>query len=219
MEKLALFDLDNTLLAGDSDYLWGRYLVERGRVDDSDYEARNRAFYEDYRHGVLDIQAYLRFQLGFLARESRATLESWREEFLERMIRPILLPKGQECIRRHREEGATVLIITATNRFVTEPIARLLGVDDLLATEAEENADGSFTGQPRGTPCFREGKIRRLEAWLQQRDATPTETWFYSDSRNDLFLLESVHHPVAVDADAVLAEEATRRGWPCISFR
>ncbi len=215
---LALFDLDNTLLAGDSDYLWGRFLVELGVVDGDEYEARNQAFYDQYRAGRLDIQAFLAFSLAPLAQYPRARLEAWRARFLAQCIAPLILPAGRERVAAHRARGDVCVIVTATNRFVTAPIAERIGVDALLATELEE-VGGRFTGRPAGTPCFREGKVQRLEAWLAQAGLGWADSTFYSDSHNDLPLLERVAHPVAVDPDQALRRIAGERGWPVISLR
>ncbi|MBF0178022.1 MAG: HAD family hydrolase [Magnetococcales bacterium] len=215
---LALFDLDNTLLGGDSDYLWGRFLVEQGIVDGESYETTNLKFYQDYAQGVLDMEAYLAFQLGILTRHRLAVLERWRGEFMERMIRPIMLPRGRERIERHQREGDTVVIVTATNRFVTAPIAAAFGVEHLLATDLEM-VDDVFTGRPLGVPCFQEGKVVRLRQWLKDKPHSLERALFYSDSRNDLPMLEAVSHPVAVDPDPVLYQHALARGWEVISFR
>ncbi|HES76222.1 MAG TPA: HAD family hydrolase [bacterium] len=216
--NLAIFDLDNTLLAGDSDYLWGRFLCARGIVDTALYEAANQRFYEDYKQGTLDIDAFLRFSLAPLALHSMEQLAAWHDEFMHEFIEPIILPKGLELIATHRARGDHPLIITATNAFVTEPIARRLGVTDILATRPEMQ-DGRYTGRYLGTPTFQQGKIKALHDWTQAQAKPFEKTWFYSDSRNDLPLLEQVHHPVAVDADPTLAAEAERRGWPQISLR
>ncbi|MEW5839179.1 MAG: HAD family hydrolase [Pseudomonadota bacterium] len=216
--NLAIFDLDNTLLAGDSDYLWGRFLCARGIVDAAHYEAANQQFYEDYKQGTLDIDAFLRFSLAPLARHSIAQLTAWHQAFMQEMIEPIILPKALALIEKHRAQGDYPIIITATNAFVTEPIARRMGVSDILATQPEIQ-DGRYTGGYLGTPTFQQGKIKALHDWSQAQDAPFAKTWFYSDSRNDLPLLEQVTHPVAVDADPVLSAEAERRGWPQISLR
>ena len=216
--NLAIFDLDNTLLAGDSDYLWGRFLCERGIVDVAHYEAANQRFYEDYKQGTLDIDAFLRFSLAPLARHSVEQLIAWHHAFMLEMIEPIILPKALELIDQHRTQGDHPLIITATNAFVTEPIAQRLGVADILATQPEMQ-DGRYTGRYIGTPTFQHGKIQALHDWTHKQPKPFEKTWFYSDSRNDLPLLEQVTHPVAVDADPVLAAEAARRGWPQISLR
>ena len=215
---LAIFDLDNTLLGGDSDYLWGRFLVERGLVDGEAYERENQRFYDEYRAGTLDIHEFLAFALRPLTEHSLAELLAWRERFLEEKIQPILLPKAVELLERHRTDGDTLLIITATNRFITAPIAERLGVSQLLATEPEF-ADGRYTGRSAGIPCFQHGKVERLDQWLEETGHDLAESWFYSDSHNDLPLLGRVTHPVAVDPDTALAQHARERGWPIISLR
>ncbi|MGH8660152.1 MAG: HAD family hydrolase [Burkholderiales bacterium] len=217
-ERLVLFDLDNTLLAGDSDFEWAQFLIEQGVLDREVYEARNQRFYEDYRAGTLDIHAFLDFQLKPLSRHPRAQLAAWHREFMESRIRPLIRDKARSLVERHR--GDLRVVITATNSFVTAPIAREFGIAELIATEPEER-NGEFTGTARGVPCFREGKVARLEAWLGERGsslAACRESWFYSDSLNDLPLLERVSRPVAVDPDATLREHAVRSGWPIISL-
>lgn len=216
---IALFDLDNTLIAGDSDYLWGRFLADEGVVDGARYETENRRFYEDYLAGRLDIEAFLRHQLAPLAALPPARLEALRARFIREAIAPIVLPAARALIERHREAGDRPVIVTATNRFITEPIAALLGVGDLIATEPERGPDGRYTGRHTGIPAFREGKVRRLDAWLAGHGLDLTESWFYSDSHNDLPLLERVAHPVAVDPDPTLERIARARGWPVISLR
>lgn len=215
---LAIFDLDNTLLAGDSDYLWGRFLVEQGVVDAGHYERENLRFYREYQAGRLDIHEFLRFQLRPLAELDPDILQQLRERFMEEKIRPIILPKGRALIEKHRAAGDVPLIITATNRFITGPIARELGVGELLATEPEK-ANGRYTGGVAGIPCFREGKVARLETWLEAHGLDLADSWFYSDSHNDIPLLSRVTHPVAVDPDETLARHAWKRGWPVISLR
>ncbi|MBF0124129.1 MAG: HAD family hydrolase [Magnetococcales bacterium] len=215
---LALFDLDNTLLDGDSDYLWGRFLVEQKIVDGGWYEQENQRFFEDYHRGSLDIQAYLRFQGSILARHDLATLQAWREMFLQNSIKPIVLARGRECMDAHRRNGDLVVIVTATNRFITAPVARLLQVDHLLATDMEI-VEGRFSGQAAGVPCFQAGKIYHLRQWIQQTGDTLTGSWFYSDSHNDLPLLQQVDHPVAVDPDERLRDYAAAHGWKITSFR
>ena len=216
--SLAIFDLDNTLLGGDSDYLWGQFLVERGLVDGEVYERENQRFYDHYRAGTLDIHEFLAFMLRPLAETPLAELLDWRAQFIEAKIRPILLPRAAELLARHRDAGDTLLIITATNRFITEPIAELMDVPHLLATEPEFT-DGRYTGRSRGIPCFQHGKVERLGEWLAETGHTLAASWFYSDSHNDLPLLDQVSYPVAVDPDATLAECARQRGWPIISLR
>ena len=215
---LALFDLDNTLLGGDSDYLWGRFLVEQGLVDGERYERENARYYAQYRAGTLDIREFLRFALQPLATHDLATLHAWRARYLKDKIAPILLPAAQDLVEKHRAQGDTLLIITATNRFVTEPIAAMYGIEHLLATDPEMVA-GRYTGEISGVPCYREGKVQRLEMWLADQGMEMGESWFYSDSHNDLPLLECVTHPVAVDPDGTLRQEAESKGWPVISLR
>jgi HAD superfamily hydrolase (TIGR01490 family) len=219
--ELALFDLDNTLLAGDSDYEWAQFLIERGVLERERYEARNDEFFRQYKEGALDVHAFLDFQLAPLARRPRAELDGWHREFMRERILPIVLPKARALVGRHLRAGHVCAVVTSTNAFITAPIARELGIEHLLATELEL-CDEGFTGRPSGTPCFREGKIERLDAWLAARGETLgsyAASWFYSDSLNDLPLLARVTHPVAVDPDATLEREALARGWPIISLR
>lgn len=216
--SLAIFDLDNTLLGGDSDHAWGQFLVDRGIVDPTHYRENNDRFYRQYQSGELDIYAYLAFALEPLTRYDMAQLRQWHQEFMRDVIAPLRLPKAHALLAEHRARGDYLLIITATNAFVTRPIGESLGVDDLLATEPEIR-DGRYTGKVIGTPCFREGKVTRLREWLQSHSYDPAEAYFYSDSQNDLPLLDMVGHPVAVDPDDILRETATERGWPVISLR
>lgn len=216
--NLALFDLDNTLLGGDSDHEWGQFLVDRGIVDGDDYARRNDAFYADYQAGTLDIDAFLRFTLRPLAENSLDDLLAWREAFFEERIRPMLLPAADHLLAEHRERGDTLVIITATHRFVTAPIAEHFGVDTLIATEPEFR-DGRYTGGVVGTPCFQEGKVVRMREWLDETGADLGGSCFYSDSRNDIPLLELVERPVAVDPDPALAEHARSHGWPVWTLR
>ena len=219
--KLVLFDLDNTLLAGDSDYEWGQFLVDRGILDRDSYEAQNAAYFEQYKAGTLDIHEYLGFALRPLAEHAPEDLARWHEVFMRTRIAPMIGAAARALVRGHLERGALCAIVTATNSFVTAPIARVFGIRHLIATEPESR-DGRFTGRVAGTPCFREGKIARVDAWLAELGrplAQFEESAFYSDSHNDLPLLERVSQPVAVDPDPQLAAEATRRGWPVISLR
>jgi HAD superfamily hydrolase (TIGR01490 family) len=216
--SLAIFDLDNTLLAGDSDYLWGRFLVDRGIVDRFHYEAANARFYEEYQQGILNIEEFLEFALKPLADHETSQLNQWRAEFIAESILPIVTPVAKSLVNSHRSAGDTLLIITATNLFVTEPIAELFDIDHLLAT-IPEMADGRYTGRFSGTPCFREGKVHRLDDWLAAQGESMAGSWFYSDSQNDLPLLSRVSHPVAVDPDPALADHARDKGWPIISLR
>lgn len=214
---LALFDLDNTLLNGDSDYLWGQYLVKNSIVDGDFYERENQRFYDDYKNGNLDIYEFLSFSLNPLSQHDMEQLKQWRSEFVEQMIEPILQPKAFALIDRHRAQGDELIVITATNRFVTEPIVAKMGIENLLATEPEI-VSGRYTGKPYGTPCFQDGKIKHLEAWLKERDLSLTDSWFYSDSHNDLPLLKMVDNPVAVDPDDTLRRFAAAQNWPIISL-
>jgi HAD superfamily hydrolase (TIGR01490 family) len=219
--NLALFDLDNTLLACDSDYEWGQFLVDRGVLDRDSYEAQNAAFYEQYKAGTLDIHEFLGFALRPLAEHALEDLERWHAEFMAARIRPAMGAPAKALVRRHLDAGDLCAVVTATNSFVTGPIAREFGVPHLVATEPERVA-GRFTGRVAGIPCFRAGKIARVESWLAglgHRLQDFAQSSFYSDSQNDLPLLERVTHPTAVDPDATLAAEAGRRGWPVISLR
>jgi HAD superfamily hydrolase (TIGR01490 family) len=215
---LALFDLDNTLLAGDSDYLWGQYLVDRGVVDRDHHQRENERFYRAYHAGQLDIAAFLRFALRPLAVHSPASLYSWREDFLREKIDPVILAPARALVERHRAAGDVLLLVTATNAFVTAPIAERFGIPHLIATEPEQ-VDGRYTGEVAGIPAFREGKVQRLEAWLGQTGQDLVGSTFYSDSHNDIPLLERVDHPVAVDPDPQLSAYAAQRDWPVISLR
>ncbi|HHH13922.1 MAG TPA: HAD family hydrolase [Thiolapillus brandeum] len=212
---LALFDLDNTLLAGDSDYLWGVFLSEKGVVDRDTYERENERFYEEYKEGRLDIMEFLTFSLRPLAENDPAQLHAWREEFLREKIDPILTEDARLLVEMHRKRGDTLAVITATNAFVTAPIVERFGVPNLIATEPEM-AEGRYTGRVRGIPCFREGKVKRLKAWLAGRDESLENAWFYSDSHNDLPLLELVSHPMPVDPDPALETVAAEKGWPVL---
>ncbi len=215
---LAIFDLDNTLLAGDSDHLWGRFLARKGIVDGDTYEKENQRFYDEYKLGQLDIYEFLAFSLKPLADTDTATLNKLHREFMTGDILPIIPRKSRALLNKHRQQGDVLLIITATNRFVAEPIATELGVDHLLATDPEMLA-GRYTGQVTGTPCFKEGKVKRLDAWLANTHHDMQDSWFYSDSLNDIPLLERVDNPVAVDPDDTLAQHAEMKGWTIISLR
>lgn len=216
--SLALFDLDNTLLAGDSDHLWGEFLCEQGIVDSAWYRQENERYYRLYRQGELDIQAFLRFSLQPLTLYSMSQLLIWRMQFMRQKIEPVMLLAARALLDRHRKAGDTLVIITATNRFITEPIAAAFGVEHLLATEPAVAGD-RFTGEVAGTPCFQDGKVERLRQWLHGREENMSGSHFYSDSRNDLPLLTQVENPVAVDPDEVLLGHAQGCGWPIISLR
>jgi len=221
MKRLALFDLDNTLLTGDSDYEWGQFMCDQGVVDRAAYEAQNRKYYEQYKAGTLDIHEFLGFALRPLASHTAGELERWHAQFMRARILPMITPAARTLVRRHLQAGELCAVITATNSFVTAPIAREFGIDHLIATEPERR-NGRFTGRVAGTPCFREGKLVRLDEWLAglgRRLADFEASTCYSDSHNDLALLERVTRPVAVDPDEALAREAARRGWERISLR
>lgn len=217
--KLAIFDLDNTLIAGDSDYEWGEFVVRKALVDATAYAAQNAAFYEDYKSGQLDIIAYQRFALAPLVGIPVEQLNALHREFMQTVIEPLALPKAFTLIEQHRQAGHQLLVITATNRFITEPIARWLGIDEIIATDPAFDAQGHVLGDVVGIPSFQEGKIQRLQQWLMHKGLEVSETWFYSDSRNDLPLLQQVNHPVAVDPDDVLRDYAQAQGWPILSLR
>ena len=216
--RLAIFDLDHTLLAGDSDHLWGEFMIEQGLVERDGHKRQNDKFYADYKAGTLDIAAYTRFALEPLVRLGPERLLPLRERFVASVIDRIVAPAAPALLERHRIQGDELLIITATNRFITEPIAQLLGVDELLATDLEQ-VNGRYTGAITGIPCYREGKVKRLEQWLKDRDEPCAHITFYSDSHNDLPLLRHVHKPIAVDPDEELRAEAERSSWSIITLR
>ena len=219
--KLVLFDLDNTLLAGDSDFEWAQFLIAKGVLDREVHEAKNIEFYEHYKAGTLDIHAFLDFQLAPLARHPRTELDAWREEFVATRIRPIIGAPARALVQRHLDDDALVAIVTATNSFVTGLVAREFGIPHLIATIPAW--DGTrFTGQARGTPAFKAGKIERVEDWLESLGywwGSFSASWFYSDSHNDLPLMAKVTDPVAVDPDDTLRQHAREMGWPVISLR
>ena len=219
---LTLFDLDNTLLSGDSDHAWMEFLGSRGIVDTERFNHLNDRFYAEYQAGTLDIQAFLDFQLAPLAAHPRAHLDVWHQEYLQERVLPMISDRARALVEDHRQQGDTLVIITATNRFVTAPIAEELGIVHLLATEPEETASGDFTGRSVGIPCFQAGKVQRLRDWLRTQELdwenTLRNSTFYSDSHNDLPLLDTVTHPVAVDPDPRLRAIAEARGWPVLSL-
>ncbi len=211
-KDLAIFDLDNTLLAGDSDALWGEFIAGHGHVDKEEYARENQQFYADYKAGTLDIDAFLRFSLKPLSQLSMDELEILHEQFMQEAIVPIISNQARELVQQHREQSHELLIITATNRFITAPIAKEFGIDNLLATEPEIK-NNQYTGQVEGIPCFQHGKVTRLNDWLQQTGYNLDNSWFYSDSHNDIPLLEQVSHPIVVDPDDKLAQHAKQHGW------
>lgn len=215
---LAIFDLDNTLIAGDSDYLWGQFLVEQGIVDRVIYEQINAQFYEDYKQGNLDMVAFLRFALKPLAQHPLDQLHVWREQFLKEVIKPIYLKTAQKLVDKHRQQGHKLLVITATNRFITAPIVEMYGIENLIAT-TPELVDGRYTGEIIGVPCFQAGKVTLLNEWLEKTGETLVGSYFYSDSHNDLPLLQQVENPVAVDPDDKLRDFAHTKHWKILSLR
>ncbi len=216
---LAIFDLDNTLIAGDSDYLWGEFLIENEYVDVEAYRRGNNKFYGQYERGELDIIAYLDFCLAPLAANEMETLQQWHRDFLEQKIRPIMLDKAKVLIEKHRGQGDTLLVITATNHFVTSPIVAAFGIDNILAIDMEMQ-NGRYTGKPEGVPTYKEGKVIRLDQWLQENPDMALEgSYFYSDSHNDVPLLEKVTYPFAVDPDPQLQAIAKERSWEIMSLR
>ena len=216
--SLAIFDLDNTLISDDSDYLWGQFLVDQGLVNKETYETANAKFYEDYKQGNLDINEFLRFSLKPLSQHPTEQLFAWRRQFIAEIIQPVLLKSAQALVDKHRMRGDTLLVITATNRFVTEPIVKIYGIDNLLATTPEFK-QGVYTGKVEGVPCFQEGKVILLEQWLKTSTETLEGSYFYSDSHNDLPLLNKVDTPIAVDPDEKLKAFAVQSKWDIISLR
>jgi len=217
--SLAIFDLDNTLLRGDSDHVWGEFLVEQGAVNRARFASENNRYYAAYLAGTLDIYEFLeQHQLRPLAEHDRASLERWRTIFVRDKITPLISPAARALVERHRAHGDTLLIITATNRFITAPIAEAFNIPHLIATEPEE-VNGRFTGKVAGTPSYREGKVQRLNEWLAEWHESLHDSWFYSDSHNDLPLLNLVDHPVTVNADKILAEYARVHGWAMIELQ
>ena len=214
---LAIFDLDKTLLSGDSDHAWGEFLVERGLVDGGHYRRENDRYYEAYQAGELDITDYLRFALRPLAEHDLSELQGWRQQFMRKKILPMITPAARALVTRHHDQGHTLVIITSTNDFIAAPIADEFNIPHLIASQAELQA-GRYTGQFVGTPCYRHGKVERLRAWAQERGENLVDSWCYSDSHNDLPLLELVEHPVAVNPDEILRARAESLGWPTLSL-
>ncbi len=220
-QNLALFDLDNTLLAGDSDYSWSLFLIEQGLLDASSHRARNEQFYQDYKNGNLDIYKFLEFQLNPLSQHSVAFLDTLHLKFMQEVIRPMMTTKAQDLVNKHQAAGDLCLIITATNSFVTKPIAEAYGIEHLIGTDPEM-IDGRYTGGVSGVPSFQAGKVTRINQWLAERHLQLSDfesSYFYSDSHNDLPLMKIVTNPVAVDADETLTEYAKAQNWPHISLR
>ena len=217
--SLAIFDLDNTLIGGDSDYLWGEFLCDEGLISDRHACAKmTEYFYNQYELGVLHIYAWAEFSFKILTQYSIKELEVLRHNFMLQKIEPILLDKAQDCINNHKENGDTVLVITASNTFVTSPIVQRYGIENLLATRPEIKS-GRYTGKVSGIPCFQSGKIDNLMPWMAKNSETLEGSSFYSDSHNDLPLLELVDHPVAINADKILTSEAKKKGWLNLDWR
>ena len=219
--NLAIFDLDNTLLDGDSDYNWGLYLVKKGYLDEGEYKEQNQKFFEEYQAGKLDIFAFAEFQFRFLKNNTRKFLNDVRSDYINEIIKPMILKKAVDLVKQHKEVGDRLLIITATNSFITKPIGELFGIDELIGTDPEEN-EGEFTGKVKGIPSFKEGKVTRLFDWLDEKNlklADFEKTFFYSDSHNDLALLEVVTNPVVVNGDKILLEKAQEKNWPKLNLK
>jgi len=215
---LALFDLDNTLLAGDSDYAWGEFLVNEKKVDPDHYARMNEQFYEDYQLGRLDILEYLRFALAPLAALEPEELVALHRQFMDQVVSKMWLPAAEALVEQHRAAGDHLMVISATNRFIVEPICKRFGISDVIATEPEQIA-GRYTGRVAGVPSYQQGKVTRLQDWLAENDQTLAGSSFYSDSINDLPLLEVVEKPVAVNPDKLLLAEAKQRNWPVLDLR
>ena len=217
--SLAIFDLDNTLIGGDSDYLWGEFLCDEGIISDrQSFEKKNDYFYQQYELGSLDIYAWAEFSFEILSHYSINELEAFHLKFMAQKIEPILLEKAQDCINSHKENGDTVLVITASNTFVTAPIVKRYGINHLIATEPEI-VSGRYSGKVSGIPCFKSGKIENLMPWLERNGESLKDSTFYSDSHNDLPLLEQVDNPVAVNSDEILAKIAQTKGWDILNWR
>lgn len=214
---LAIFDLDNSLLSGDSDHSWGEFLVDKGIVDEEHHSRTNAAHFADYNAGKLNFEEFIAFQLAPLKENPRDLMENIREEFLREIIQPMISDNARALVSQHQNQGHTLMIITATNRFITRPIADKFGIDLLIATDVEE-IDGRFTGRTIGIPCFAEGKVHRLNDWLVGKTENLLDSWFYSDSHNDLPLLRLVDNPVALNPDRRLRQEAERKRWRIIDW-
>jgi len=220
-QNLALFDLDNTLLAGDSDYNWSLFLINEGLLDADQHKARNEQFYQDYKNGCLDIYEFLKFQLKPLSEHPKKFLDELHLKYMEKVIRPMMTQQAQDLVNQHKAAGDLCVVITATNSFVTKPIATAYGIEHLIGSDPEM-VNGEYTGGVSGVPSFQEGKVTRINQWLAERGtslADYAKSYFYSDSHNDLPLMKMVTNPVAVDADAILTDYAKQQGWPMISLR
>lgn len=213
--KLALFDLDHTLLPIDSDYSWGQFTITLGWTDPVEFARRNDEFYAHYQAGTLDVHDYVRFATEAVRQRGAQQAQAARERFMAEVIQPAIRPQALDLVRRHQQAGDEVLIITATNEFVTRPIADLFGVPQLIAVELMRDNTGWITGEIRGTPSFREGKVRRFQDWLAARGLAreAADVTFYTDSVNDLPLMDNADHPVATNPDSRLRTLALERGW------
>ena len=215
---LAIFDLDNTLIAGDSDHSWGEFLVDQNIVDRQFYKKMNDKFYADYESGCLDIYAYLEFSVQPLTKFSIKDLQSLHQQFMSEVIDPMKLDKAKDLINHHRQAGDRLLVITSTNRFIVEPICQSLGINEIIATDLEI-IDNKYSGKVIGTPTFQEGKVERFNQWLIEQKESSDGSYFYSDSINDMPMLLEVAYPIAVDPDSELRKEAESRKWEIISLR
>jgi HAD superfamily hydrolase (TIGR01490 family) len=218
--NLAIFDLDNTLLKGDSDYNWALFLIKKGFIDKASYEQKNEQFYQDYQNGSLDVFKYCEFQFRVLKNNKREIIEQLREQYLQEVILPMIPDKAYDLVEQHKTNKEKLLIITATNSFITKPIGKIFGIDDLIGTDPEE-VNGNFTGRVAGFPAFQEGKVKRLLIWLEDKNLSMEsfeKIFFYSDSRNDIPLLEKVTNPVAANPDKILLAKAKDKGWPVINL-
>ena len=220
-QNLALFDLDNTLLAGDSDYNWSLFLISEGLLDAKTHHDRNEQFYQDYKNGCLDIVAFLKFQLQPLSQHKKVYLDELHLKYMQRVIKPMMTVKAQALVDKHKAAGDLCVVITATNSFVTKPIATAYGIEYLIGSDPEM-LNGEYTGGVVGVPSFQDGKVTRINQWLAERGKKISDfetSYFYSDSHNDLPLMQLVTNPVAVDADEILTAYAQEQAWPLISLR
>ena len=217
MADLVLFDLDHTLLSGDSDFSWGEFLCEIDVVDEALYHDWNAIFYEEYKKGTLDMEEYLRFALQPLAQNDMNNLLQWRQRFIEKKIKPMITSQALALVRQHLDKGDIAVIITSTNAFITEPIGELFGIKTVIATQPRL-VNGRFDGTVEGAYCFKEGKLKCLQQWLDEAKPKYRESWFYSDSHNDIPLLTWVDHPVVVNGDEQLIEHAQKNNWQSLSI-
>lgn len=221
MTNLAIFDLDHTLINTDSDNAWPQFMIEKGLLDAEEAAARNRKFYQDYQNGCLNIREFIAFQTRPVQQLSTDELTVLHEEFMEKYIKPHITEMARMLVESHRNTGDELLVISSTNEFIITPICHLFGIRNIIGTRLETDSQGHYTGNIIGTPSLREGKITRFNEWLEQQGKVLSDygrTYFYSDSKNDLPLLQYVSDPVAVNADDVLLAHAQKHGWPCLNF-